>query len=86
MRDPLLFLGSAVGLSPKVRDSMVFLMVDPFGKDMLAQGQHFHYTVGQDRIAGNMLGGTAEAVRRWAELYYQVLEEYVDRQWLVGKD
>jgi hypothetical protein len=33
-----------------------------------------------------MFGGTAEAVRRWAELYYQVLEEYADRQWFVGKD
>jgi hypothetical protein len=36
MRDPLLFPVSAIGLAPKVPDSIVFLMVSPLGKDELA--------------------------------------------------
>ena len=86
MRDPSLFPGSAVGLSPHLPtlDRMVFLMVHPFGEEEL--GGNYRYTTGQDRIAGNMFGGGAKAVESWSSLYYQVVDEYVDRGWFVGKD
>ena len=63
---------------------MHFLLVNPFTRVEL-EG-NFRYTVGRDRLAGNLFGGHRAAVRVWARLYYQVLQEYVDRGWFVGKD
>lgn len=79
--------GEALGLVPRIpenRDQMVFMLVAPFSRQERAG--LYHYTVFEDRIAGNMFGGSAEAVTAWSALYYRVLQEYVNRGWFVGKD
>lgn len=63
---------------------MHFLLVNPFTRVEL-EGS-FHYTVGRDRLAGNLFGGHHMAVRVWTRLYYQIFQEYVGRGWFVGKD
>ena len=63
---------------------MHLMLVGHYTPEELRVG--FHYTVGQDRVAGNLFGGHASAVAPWVRLYYQTLNDYVERGWFVGKD
>ena len=67
------------------RPAMHFLLVGDFGSAEL-RGEPFRYTVGQDRVAGNMFGGHASTIQPWAQLYYQTFQTYINRGWFVGKD
>lgn len=66
------------------RTKMHFLLVNRFPRAEL--NGNFHYTLYQDRLAGNLFGGHRGAVVEWARVYYLVLQDYVDRGWFVGKD
>jgi hypothetical protein len=77
--------GDARSLIPPVSKAAVhFLLVGHFTAPEL-RGR-FHYTVGQDRVSGNMFGGHASTIEPWVQLYYRKLQEYLDRGWFVGKD
>jgi len=64
---------------------MVFFMVGQFSEVELAK-DWFHYSINQDRLAGNLFGGRAEAVTTWVSLYYNVMQQFISRDWFVGKD
>jgi hypothetical protein len=67
------------------KSQMLFFMVDEFSKAELSK-DWFHYTVMQDRLAGNLFGGHTTAITAWTSVYYHVLQEYISRSWFVGKD
>jgi hypothetical protein len=64
---------------------IVFFMVGQFTQAELSK-DWFHYTTNQDRLAGNLFGGHAQAIAAWVPVYYTVLQEYVSRGWFIGKD
>ena len=77
--------GNTIALAPRLfsSDRVTFLVIYPFqtGDVSAALLGSFH-----DRIAGNLFGGTGEAVTRWSSLYYQVFQHFEQQGWFVGKD
>ena len=79
-------LGDATSLTPVLgnNNTVYFMLAEQFThQEMLG---NYHYTTGMDRIMGGMFGGHGSTVRAWVSLYYTVFNEYVKRQWFVGKD
>ena len=77
--------GEARTLVPRIDPGRVhFLLVGRFTENELRGS--FHYTVRQDRLAGNMFGGHKTSIPAWVDLYYRVFRQYIDSGWFVGKD
>lgn len=76
-------LSTQVPIIPRTR--VVFFIMGQFSEAELAK-DWFHYTINQDRLEGGLFGGRAEAVMAWVSLYYNVLQQFVSRDWFVGKD
>jgi hypothetical protein len=77
--------GNTITLAPRLfsSDRVTFLVIYPFQTWDVSAALlgSFH-----DRIAGNLFGGTGEAVTRWSSLYYQVFQQFEQQGWFVGKD
>ena len=77
--------GDGRALVPSIDPTrMHFLLVNRFTPVELKG--NYHYTVAQDRLAGNLFGGHRSAVAGWTRFYFLTFNEYLKRGWFVGKD
>ena len=84
----------AVQIFEKDRPHKILLsLINPFSQEVCIklQNRMAAYDVEQgpltlSLIQGGIIGGSAESIRWWSDVYYKTLRMYIRKRWFVGKD